>query len=610
IGDEEYNWIVDQSTLKLGAKFDRVGHALQLYFMRDPGAAAYTLDKHLKINRRAAENLELDMADLIGERRRNLLRYLAHEDIFLACWTRTNAIPPNDRKKAEDERKDIKWVKANRAQYPHMALDPMRMRHKSYVMGVAAALEELGIKCKVMDVHEALAAVRTSIYPYLRNDEWRANLPGDPITARAIKYQNDFSDVLWPALRHQMCVGEAEIMSNTIVRVGDWLWAPVDLTLAPSDPAPFTQLLQRLIDSETPFRMSILMESGGIEGLGFKRALAAILAFTNSTNRQIKNSIETLQVLATREPVVKLRISFATFGPRHERKLVESRLASLTQAAESWGYCQVTSATGDPLEATMTSALGVACASTAPPVVAPLREVMKIIPWQRSCSPFEEGAVLFRTHDGRLWPYQMGTTLTTTWFDLIFAQPGSGKSVLMNTVNLGTCLSAGVGQHLPYVAVLDIGPSSSGLISLLRESLPPDRRYEALHFRMRMTPEYAVNPFDTQLGCRFPTADERAYLVELLTLISTPPGQEKPYDGMAQLCGFVVDEMYRWRCDTGNNTEPRPYLPRVESDVDMAIERYNIELPPEPYWWEIVDALHDLGLHHEASLAQRHAVPT
>jgi len=84
IGDEEYNWIVDQSTLKLGAKFDRVGHALQLYFMRDPGAAAYTLDKHLKINRRAAENLELDMADLIGERRRNLLRYLAHEDIFLA----------------------------------------------------------------------------------------------------------------------------------------------------------------------------------------------------------------------------------------------------------------------------------------------------------------------------------------------------------------------------------------------------------------------------------------------------------------------------------------------------------------------------------------------
>jgi hypothetical protein len=36
----------------------------------------------------------------------------------------------------------------------------------------------------------------------------------------------------------------------------------------------------------------------------------------------------------------------------------------------------------------------------------------------------------------------MGSSLTTTWFDLIFAQPGAGKSVLMNALNLGTVLSA------------------------------------------------------------------------------------------------------------------------------------------------------------------------
>src|SRR5262249_49519783 len=159
------------------------------------------------------------------------------------------------------------------------------------------------------------------------------------------------------------------------------------------------------------------------------------------------------------------------------------------------------SAGGDPLECTMSSALGVACASTAPVAIAPLREVVKVLPWQRACSPFDEGSVLFRTADGRTWPYQMGTTLTTTWFDLIFAQPGSGKSVLMNALNLGTCLSAGVAK-LPFIAILDIGPSSSGLISLLRDALPPERRFEAMHFKLRMTPEYSVNPFDTQLGCR------------------------------------------------------------------------------------------------------------
>jgi intracellular multiplication protein IcmB len=125
-----------------------------------------------------------------------------------------------------------------------------------------------------------------------------------------------------------------------------------------------------------------------------------------------------------------------------------------------------------------------------------------------------------------------------------------------------------------------------------------------------MTPDYAVNPFDTQLGSRFPLAEERSYLTELLTLLCTPPGQRAPYDGMTQLVGLCVDEMYRWRTDTGANTEARPYLIRVEREVDEAIEKYDIHLPSDPYWWDVVDALFDKGAYHEAMLAQRHAVPT
>jgi intracellular multiplication protein IcmB len=415
--------------------------------------------------------------------------------------------------------------------------------------------------------------------------------------------------VLWPPLRQQLSVGDAKIESSTVIRIGDLLWAPVDMTLAPAEPSPFPQILARLIDSDTPFRMSFLIEGGGMHGTGFKKFLSAILSFASDTNKSIKRSLDSLAALSQSEPVIKLRVSFATFAPVGEQRMIETRLASLTQAIESWGYCQASSAGGDPLECTMSSALGVACASTAPTAIAPLHEVIKMLPWQRACSPFEEGSVLFRTADGRMWPYQMGTTLTTTWFDLIFAQPGAGKSVLMNALNLGTCLSAGVAK-LPFIAILDIGPSSSGLISLLRDALPLERRHEAMHFKLRMTPEYSVNPFDTQLGCRYPLPDERAYLCELMVLLCTPPGQAQPYDGMTQLVGFVVDEMYRWRDDSGSNTEPRPYLARVEADVDEAIQKHNLRLPPDPFWWEVVDALYDAGLIHEAMLAQRHAVPT
>ncbi|MGB4101415.1 MAG: type IV secretion protein IcmB [Alphaproteobacteria bacterium] len=609
IGDAEYQWLVDQFSVKLGSRFDRPGHALQFYFMRDPAAIGVELDRAMRPNRTAARSIGLDLDDLLGERKRNLSRYLVMEDIYLVLWTRPSILSATDRKKANKERGEKKWPLARRAQHPYSGLELLRTRHNSYISSVTASMDELGIKCRLVNAHDALSAVRTSIYPNMRHDNWRANLPGDPLTARPQKKKKDYSDILWPPLRQQICVGDARVIDGSTVKVGPYCWTPVDMILAPAEPSPFPQLLARMIDSDTPFRMSFLIEGGGMHGGGLRQFFAGVLAFSNSENLAIKTSMETLHALSQNEAVVKLRLSFATFAPADDKKLLETRASALTQSIESWGYCQATSAGGDPLECTMSSALGVSCASTAPAVIAPLREIAKMLPWQRGSSPFEEGSVLFRTADGRMWPYQPGSALTTTWFDLIFAQPGAGKSVLLNALNLGTCLSAGTAK-LPFIAILDIGPSSSGLISLLRDALPLDRRYEATHFKLRMTPDYAINPFDTQLGCRYPLVDERAYLAELLTLLCTPPGQAAPYDGMTQLVGLCIDEMFRWRDDKGANTEARPYLKHIEPEVDEAIARYDVHLHSDPYWWEVVDAMHERGLTHEATLAQRHAVPT
>ncbi|MFP4385721.1 MAG: type IV secretion protein IcmB, partial [Alphaproteobacteria bacterium] len=251
-------------------------------------------------------------------------------------------------------------------------------------------------------------------------------------------------------------------------------------------------------------------------------------------------SLESLTRLARQEPVVKVRISFATWCKLDEKEKILDYLSVLLQSFESWGYCQVSEHSGDPLDCVMSSAMGIHCAGTAPAGIAPMIEIMRLLPWQRPSSPFEDGAMIFRTPDGKLWPYQTGTNLTTTWFDLIFAQPGGGKSVLLNTLNCGTCVTPGL-SNLPYVAVIDIGPSSSGLISLIKEALPLSKQHLANYYRLQMAHQYAINPFDTQLGCRYPLPDERSFLVELMTLLTTPPGYDKPYDGMQQLCGLVVD---------------------------------------------------------------------
>lgn len=611
IGAAEYERIIEQGVIKLGSRFDRPGYALQCVFIRNPDRIGRELRNLMRYNKRAADAIGLDIKDLIDERASHLKNYMSWEECYFVLWTRPSAMGPTEVKKAKEKRleKNQKWVTSPFAQRPLAAMDELRTRHKSYVANMKTAMNELGIQCTLLEVHDALRIVRSSIFPSRSGDDWRPILPGDKIPPRAPRFANDFSDILWPPLRHQLCTYDAEMVSPSMVQIGNKLWSGVDVVLPPADPTPFTPLLARFVEAAVPFRISFLIEGGGVQGSYFKQLMATMLTITNGQNRQIKDSMEHLSELAKDEPVVKLRISAATWAPENRPDLLEERTAVLIQALESWGYCQVSQVSGDPLDEVMSSVPGIACASSAPAAIAPLSEVLKLLPWQRPCSPFKTGPILFRSVDGRIWPYQTGSTLTTTWFDLIFAQPGAGKSVLMNTLNVGTILSQGVSQ-LPYVAIIDIGPSSSGLISLIKEGLPPERAHEAMHYRLQMSPEYAINPFDTQLGCRKPLPDERSYLIELMTLIATPPGQSMPYDGMPQLVGFVVDEMFRWRDDNAPNAEPRPYLPRVDLVVDAALEEHNIYVAPESMWWDVVDMLFDHGLHRESMLAQRHAVPT
>jgi len=609
IGEEEYNFLVQAATIKIGARFDRQGHAMQVYFVRDPERIIPHLEDLIRPSRTTAETVMMDMKDVFDERVRHLSRFLSYEECYYVLWTRPSILTKNEYKRATEESQKKKWVKAGFAQNPLAGIEALRSRHKSFIAAITSSLDELGVKGELLKTHEALRAIKNNLYPTKAHEDWQACLPGDPIPSRAPMSRTDLSDILWPTLRQQLALADCYILNESIVRIGDLVWAGADMTLAPMDPSPFPMLLNRLFEAKVPYRISFLIEGGGAQAIQLRAFAATILGVTNAVNKQIKFSLEGLERMARKEPVVRLRISFATWAPRDNLRLLQDRLSNLIQAVESWGYCQVSEFSGDPLDCVLSSAMGIHCAGTAPPAIAPMYEVMKLMPWQRPSSPFQKGAMLFRTPDGKVWPYQTGTNMTTTWFDLIFAQPGAGKSVLLNTTNLACCLTPGLSQ-LPYVAIIDIGPSSSGMISLIKEALPENRQHEAESYRLQMTQQYAINPFDTQLGCRYPMIDERSYLVELITLLSTPPGADRPYDGIQQLAGLVVDEMFRWRDDKMANAEPRPYLPRLDPVVDEAIAKHNLHLPSDPYWWDVVDRMFELGEIHAATLAQRHAVPT
>lgn len=611
IGDDEYNKIVDSANIKIGARFDRIGHAMQVYFSRDPGRIRQTLEEQVRPGRTTSMNIGMELDDVFAEKVNHLERFLAHEDQYYILWTRPSCLTKNEVKRETEKIKENgkSWFPASNSQYPLGVLDPLRTRHRSFITAMMTSFDELGIECNLMEVHDALSAIRSNLFPDRSNPNWRACLPGDPIPPRAPQSTVDMSDILWPNLPAQIVAAEAKVLGKSVVRIGNMLWAGADMTLGPMDSTPFPVLMNRLVEADIPFRISFLIEGGGATAVAFRTFVATIMGPTNAANKPIKYSLESLIRLSRSEPVVKIRISFATWCKVEEKEKILDQLSVLLQSFESWGYCQVSEYSGDPLDCIMSSAMGIHCAGTAPSGIAPMKEILRLLPWQRPSSPFTEGAMLFRTPDGKIWPYQTGTNLTTTWFDLIFAQPGGGKSVLLNTLNFGTCLTPGLSK-LPYVAVIDIGPSSSGLVSLIKEALPLNRQHEAAYFRLQMAHQYAINPFDTQLGCRYPLPEERSFLVELMTLLTTPPGYDKPYDGMQQLCGLVVDEMFRWRDDSASNAESRPYLPRLEMEIDAAIQKFNVHLPSDPFWWDIVDKMFEIGKPTLANIAQRHAVPT
>jgi intracellular multiplication protein IcmB len=124
-----------------------------------------------------------------------------------------------------------------------------------------------------------------------------------------------------------------------------------------------------------------------------------------------------------------------------------------------------------------------------------------------------------------------------------------------------------------------------------------------------MTREYAINPFDTQLGVRRPFPLERAFLVNFLSVLGTPVGETSPPESLPDIAGAAIDTLYEIFDDRQTKGRPKLFTPGEDRLVDRAIKRYNIAIGPQEAWWTVVDKLFRKNAIHEAMLAQRHAVP-
>lgn len=611
-GNEEFDRLVEGLSNTFQAAMGRPGHALQVYFSHDKQNIRKVIRDIYASAEATERRLELNLDDLFNERVEFLAQYCAEERVYFVLFTRPFNLSSDQLKVANKAK--LKMIKEKKApsfkntQTIYAAIPELRDTHSAYVRSVLNDLDTLNLNAELLEVHDAVHAIRMTADPDFTADDWRASLPGDTIPIREINnFEGDPSDLLWPSLAKQVIPRDAEVIDRRTVQVGNKIYSSAYIDLFPKDIRPFITLFSRILPTHIPWRISFLLESEGLSTIKLKGLLAAILSFSSAQNRLISDSVNLLKYLQinTDEAIIRLRVVASTWAPEGDIPLLRRRSSELDKAIQGWGSTDVSEICGDPFAGFVAGMLGTTTASPAVPSVAPLSDVILMLPITRPASPWKEGALLFRTPDGKPWPFQPGSTEQTTWIDLVYARPGSGKSVLSNALNLALCLSAGL-QRLPRIAIVDIGPSSSGLISLLKEALPPSKRHLVAYHRLRMTPEYSINPFDTQLGCRYPTALERSFLVNFLTLLTTPLGAAKPYDAMPDLTGMVVDELYKSLADDAN---PTPYSPGIEEFIDSILEEMGFVRDSKTTWWEVTDALYSAGFVHEAMLAQRYAMP-
>jgi intracellular multiplication protein IcmB len=590
------------------------GHAIQFWFSVNPYKTEEEVRRATRPSYETARRLNLDIEEILEERVKNNATKASSEECYMVLWTRPSALVKSVKKEEAKEKIEMRKKIALPGNVSHIS-DPFAANgalvnmHDSFVDNIRDLFFKIGLSVDLLDVNSAARSVRSSIDSEFTSPTWEPFLPGQVIrpNVRKDKQKAEEWDIVWPKLSWQVCPRDADFVNDKLVKIGNQVYAPGYIDLLQKELTSFASLFAA-VGNKYPWRISMMIEADGLAAVSTRGMFASILGFLSGQNKLLNKGVKVLRELRDSYSltVVKTKVSFCTWGPEDRAKEVEKQLSDLSRAISSWGICEVSEVTGDPVAGVMSSALGATYNSVATTSAIPLGAMTFIAPLSRPTSAWREGALLFLSPDAKIMPYQPGSSVQTTWIQLIFARPGSGKSVLMNVSNLALCLAPGI-PRLPKIGIVDIGPSSSGLISLLQEALPSEKRHLVQYHRLRMTESYSINPFDTQLGCRFPTAAEFNFLTNYVTLLVTDVGDDKPTKGMSGLVSKVITDMYRKFSDTSQSA--KRYDRGVNKVVDKILDEIGYQVDARTLWWEIVDELFLKGHYQIASIAQRYAVP-
>lgn len=614
LSEADFDKLIDNLRVKMNGYMREQGHTFTVSFERDPDRALDELMRLAEPQINAARRIGLKSEDLILDRVKRNAPLVAWEQNLLVVYTHPSAIGTDLERERKERALDAEKFELPRIEFgqsPALVLMTLKYRHDTMIERVLKDFESCGgegrggILLKQLSAHEAVKRMRIMVNRERTSQKYRPVLPGDRFLPRGREDAKDFSDLTAPSVNFQIVSNDVDV-HHSLVKTDELWHGNISMELGPQEPQLFSYLFNT-VSREIPWRLRMDLSPGGLSETRGRQMMLSFVGMIGSNN-QIRDSFIDLQARSKIDPICCMKITASTWSPS-ERE-TKRRMAALEKAIQAWGICQVTSTHGDPVAGWAATIPGFTLKNPANRMVPPLPDALRMMPLQRPATPWADGSLVVRTPDGKIYTIQLGSSLQDTWIEALSAPPGSGKSVLLNTMNSATVHRPG-SARLPLMTIIDVGPSSSGLIKLLQSALPDHRKHEAIYMRLQNAPEFAVNPCDTQLGARFPTAREKEFLADFLTLFCTDAAERKaPAD-----CARVVDKLIELAYEDRSARAALRYEEHVEPIVDQKLkegrllESHDADWWGEASWWEVTDMLFEAGFVAEAAIAQRQAVP-
>lgn len=598
-------------------------HSMSFCFRSDAAGALRLARELVGPMSTTAKRLGIVQLDFFNARVDELARSSVDESVYLAVYTHRAGMSANESAtQAERQRKvgaelSKKGVSiAYNDLYSQSIAQPSTLlatRHRSMVENLVKDLSmdiDAGgtyLLADVLPVREAANMVRRVFDHSNFPSNWAPRFMGDKgaLSASAMPGRGrDEAGTMPVSLARQMMPASfrEEFKAFEFARQGSSYSASVVVEVLPEDGSePFNKLMDKLGRAIPVAYVQDVLPNG----LDFRKSdqfFGSFMAATSDYNKGIKKGWDELKTLKTAGGYVAATRMILTTWAKSEDEL-QFQVEYLRSSIEAWGSTVCTNETGEPGLAAISTAAGFGRgAGVAPYLPAPIEEITRMSPVVRAASIWKTGQLIASTLEGRPYPIGIGTSLQTSWATVGFAPTGSGKSFFMNLLNSGLLMAPGA-QDIPYITIVDVGPSSKLIMDLYRSMLPPNKREQVVSIRIKNSPEFAVNPFDTFLGFDQCTEQDRDFITAVLGTIAPGLGEESD-KFFVKLITAAYERFAR------SSADAKAWQNAMDPEVGELYERLgNPIVEGRTRVWDVVDALFSAGHVQLAERAQRYAMP-